>query len=184
MNRYLSRIAPFYLTRLRTLASVTDSPVWVNKIKTRFAQLDTNKDGLVKDSDVKDLAKSLADYAKKGPNAGDEYYKIMIPLWKYGIGSKPGGVTADEFVEGMKGLYQQQDAQERVNAYSNLIFEVMDINKDGVISFSEYKNFLKTAANMNDDMIKLLFDELDVNKDGVIDRSEYQNSMIQFFFTV
>ena len=62
MNRYLSRIAPFYLTRLRTLASVTDSPVWVNKIKTHFAQLDTDKDGLVNDSDV---ARSLADYAKK-----------------------------------------------------------------------------------------------------------------------
>ena len=166
------------------MASITDSPVWVNKMKTRFAQMDTNKDGLVNDSDVKDLARSLADYAKKGPNAGDEYYKIMISLWKFGIGSKPGGVTADEFVEGMKGLYQQPDAKERVNAYSGLVFEVMDINKNGVISFSEYTNFLKTAATMNDEMIKLLYDKLDVNKDGVISLSEYQNSMIKFFFTV
>ena len=60
-----------------------------------------------------------------------------MSFWKYGIGSKPGGVTADEFVEGMKVLHQQPDAKEIVNAYSSLVFEVMDINKDGVISFSE-----------------------------------------------
>ena len=41
-------------------ASFTDNPIWVKKMKDRFAALDVDKNGTINDDDVALLAKNLA----------------------------------------------------------------------------------------------------------------------------
>ncbi len=168
------------LTRDRTpeMAAFTPSPKWINKMKQRFHALDVDKNGVLNDTDMVLLAKQLAGYNKLGPEVAKRYYEIVKAVWSDGIGA--GAANEEQFIEGMKKFVVRPDAKERLKRYAGMVFDSMDLNKDGVISRDEYSKFHKAAANMSDETIDHFFDQTDVNKDGVISRAEEEAVVIEF----
>ena len=78
---------------------------------------------------------------------------------------------------------KQPDAKEIIIAYADMYFDVMDVNKDGVVTYEEYYDFDKSVVNMDDETIDLLFKLFDKNQDGVIDREEKRDMILKYLLT-
>ena len=148
-------------------------------MKARFASLDVDKNGLINDSDVALLAKNLAGFRKEGKDAEKRYFDTLKSVWSYGIGDDKG-VNEEEYIRAMKEFVKLPDARERLNAYSSMLFDIMDANQDGVISLEECLEFNRAAAYWSDEMIKQQFQLTDTNGDGVIQRSEMEETVAKY----
>ena len=63
--------------------------------------------------------------------------------------------------------------------YARLIMRVFDVNKDGQISFDEFREFMKAMAQLERDpkkLYRMLFDAIDEDNNGSIDVEE----MVEF----
>ena len=154
---------------------------FTDRMKTRFEQLDVDKSGFITDKDLKLLAKSFVMHKKATGDAIDHYYKIIHNIWGCGLGDGGKPVNKDEFADNMKKLLEKPDYKRRVNDYANLVFDVVDTDNDGVITYEEMSRFMKTIAHMSDEMVDLFFKEADISKDGKIQYWEYEQMHEKFF---
>ena len=144
--------------------SFTDSPIWTKKMKWRFALLDVDKSGVVNNTDLAIVAKNLAIYRNEGPDEEKHYFKVIQATSL--VDEK--GVTEEEFIERAKKFVSQPDSKERVKVSVDSVFNIMDANNDGVISYEEFLQFHK-SLNIKQEAIDMLFNTADVNGDVVID---------------
>ena len=158
--------------------SFTDSPKWTKKMKWRFALLDVDKSGVVNNTDLAIVAKNLATYRNEGPDEEKHYFKVIQATSL--VDEK--GVTEEEFIERAKKFVSQPDSKERVKVLVDSVFNIMDANKDGVISYEEFLQFHK-SLNIEQEAIDMLFNVADVNGDGVIDYQETYESFVKFYFS-
>ena len=158
--------------------SFTDSPTWIKKMKKRFTLLDVDKNGVVDTDDVAIVAKNLAAYRNQGSDEENHYFHVIKDTSL--VDEK--GVTEDEFIERAKKFVSQPDAKERVKVLVDALFNIMDDNKDGLISYEEFLDFYK-SFNVPPDAIDMIFKDADANGDGVIDYSETYEISAKFYFT-
>ena len=159
-------------------ASFTDQPEWIEKMKMRFAMLDLNNDGLHSNADVAIAAKRIAAYQNQGEEAEKRYFIILQAVTL----AEDRGVTEEEFVQKLKNFVSQPHAKEHVKELADTVFDVIDANKNGVISYDEYVQF-HSILNASQKIIDTFFKAADTNKDGIIDRSEIQASYAKYFFS-
>ena len=158
--------------------SFTDSPIWVKKMKLRFSHLDVDNSGILDNADMTIVAKKIAAYRNKGPDEEKHYYEVITSISL--IDDK--GVTEEEFVEQAKKIVSLPDAKEHVKGLADAVFKIMDINKDGVISYEEFLHFHK-SLNIKQETIDELFNKADTNGDGVVDYQESCESFFKFFLS-
>lgn len=163
-------------------ASHTENPAWIYKVKMRFSHLDRNKDGLIDYNDIATIAKNMAKFGKKGTDAEQRYHEALINVWSFGLQGMDN-VDADKFVEGIRKFVVQPDVKERIIAYADAHFEVLDANGDGVITPDEMHQYCRAVLDMDDEMIDIVFKEEDLNHDGVITLAEKRQALLQFFLT-
>ena len=146
----------------------------------RFHLLDADMNGILDENDVALVAKRVATYRNEGPDAEHYYFEsiksIISPFFE------KQGLNEEEFVENARKFVSEPDAEARVRKFAETIFDIVDANKNGVISRDEYAQFYR-AVNASQEMIDRAFDAADTNGDGIIDRSEIQESYFKFFFT-
>ena len=65
----------------------------------------------------------------------------------------------------------------------NAMFDVVDRNSDGRITFEEYKIVMKSFG-FDEDVGKATFAKLDKNKDGAIQRKEYIDAGMTYWCTL
>jgi len=53
------------------------------------------------------------------------------------------------------------------------MFDCLDVDGNGTISFKEYEVYLKALGETNEENFKRAFESMDLNKDGSISRDEY-----------
>ena len=163
--------------------SITESPVWINKMKIRFASMDVDKNGRVNVDDISILAKKFAGYRKEGKEDEKRYFDALMLVYSYATRGAEG-TNEEEFVEGMKEFVAQSDARQRVNGFAAMLFEVMDTDKNGVISFDEFMGFHKASnTKLDEELLKGIFMDADTNRDGVIQPSELEESLAKFFLS-
>ena len=158
--------------------SFTDSPAWIQRMKMRFDLLDADKNGILGNADIALVAKNIATYRNEGPDAEKHYFKTLQSITL----AEEQGVTEKEFIEQAKKFVSQPDAKEHVKELADMVFEVVDANKDGVISYEEYSHFYK-AFDASQEMIDTFFKAADTNEDGVVDPLETQQSYMKYFFS-
>ena len=146
--------------------------------------MDVDKNGRVDKDDIALLAKNLAEYRKQGKEAEKRYFDTLWTVWSYGIKELAQGVDEDEFVQGMKEFVTRPDAREHVNAYATMIFQLVDADKNGVLSLDEFLQFHRASnTRIEEDKIKRTFKDADTNGDGLIQLSEFEDSLVKFFLT-
>ena len=161
-------------------ASFTQSPDWIKKMKMRFHLLDADMNGILDNDDIALVAKRVAAYRNEGPDT-EHYYVESIESVFMKLSEKQG-LNEEEFVESARKFVSQPDAEVRVKEFADNVFEIVDANKDGVISKDEYTQFYR-ALNASQEMIDGFFNTADTNGDGFINRSEIRESYVKFFFT-
>ena len=119
-------------------------------------------------------------YQNEGPD-GERYYvesikSIIFPFLK------KQGLNEEEFIENAREFVSQPGAEAHVRESAEKVFEIIDANKDVVISRDEYTQFYR-AGNASEQLIDRGFKASDTNGDGFIDRSELQEYYVNFFFS-
>ena len=163
---------------VRMQSTYTESPGWIKKMKDRFAALDVDKNGVIDQEDVKYLASKLAAYRNRGEDATKRYFTTFNAV--FGV---QGSINVDEFVSGMKEFVKKPDAEERAHGIADTVFEIIDEDGNGVVSYEEYYRFHKASSNMSEDMIKHFFATVDKNGDGVLQRSEFRESTVKLLMS-
>ena len=161
-------------------ASFTESPDWIKKMKMRFDLLDVDKNGVLDNADIVLLAKRMAAYRNEGPDAEHNYVESIRTIISPFIEKE--GINEKEFIENARKFVSQPDAKAHVREFAKKMFEIVDANKDGIISKDEFTQFYR-ALNASQEMIDRSFKAADTNEDGVIDCSELQETYVKFIFT-
>ena len=147
-------------------------------MKDRFSALDVDKDGIINVEDVSFLANKLATYRNRGEDASKRYFATFNAV--FGV---QGRTNMDEFLAGMKAFVVKPDAEERAHGIADMVFEIIDEDGNGEVSFDEYYRFHKASSNMSEDMIKHFFATVDKNGDGILQRSEFRESTIKLLMS-
>ena len=151
-------------------------------MKERFAALDAEKKRIIDKDDLKALATKMANYRRLGSNgAGDARKRYFDTL--HAVYNVQGPTTESEFINIMKAFSSKPDAEMRAQGIADMVFEVIDEDGNGELSYDEFHRFHTTSVNMPDHMIRYFFDTSDTNGDGAIQRSEYRRSVIKFLLS-
>lgn len=162
--------------------SATENPAWINNMKELFASLDSDKDHRVCPDDIATMAKKLAKYRNLGKEGEKRCFDTLNAILSYAFQGRAEGASEEEFVQGMKALFALPDARERVSAFATLLFELVDTDKNGVISLDEFIEFHKASdSRIDEELQKRVFNEADTNGDGVIQPSEWEQTMFKFY---
>jgi len=88
----------------------------------------------------------------------------------------------EEFIQHVQAFMQQDPLHVEHSKDINLtLFNVLDANKDGQISFDEYYAFVHPAGVTPADA-RVGFDMIDADKDGVLSHDEFGTACARYYF--
>ena len=162
------------------------SDKWVKKVKDHFTTtLDKNKNGYLSQEDwllwLDDNFKSILGIGEEKLKQVREVHLKLASL----LGAKPGvQLTPEEFVKGAaKFAANEAESRACLKEVNEIMFDVLDTNKDGTVNLEEYAKLLQTY-NMAPELAKPLFDSIDANHNGKIEVKELFEVTNKFWFTL
>ena len=171
---------------MATVQDYLKNAKWVKRMNECFDQLDVNKSGYLSREDwlihVNNLAKVVTDRPALIAKAREVTLEYTDAL------GLTEGVKADKqkFLELAAAMSIVEIAKVKkgekslIEIFDNALFDVVDRNHDGCLTFDEFKVMMK-AGNFDDDVAPAIFALLDKNKNGKIERSEYIAADIKFW---
>jgi Ca2+-binding EF-hand superfamily protein len=150
----------------------------LRKMRTRMFRLDINKDGFISREDYELMGIKLAELSGMTGEQAEAAKKQFLKVADM-VNVKPGVKTPLEEAakKASESLLVTMTAKERsalINDTHNLVFDAIDTNKDGHISLSEFKVYLKIIApGIEEDKISHSFSTIDSDKNGEISREEF-----------
>ena len=174
---------------MATVQDYLQNANWVRRCGEAFHQLDTNKNGYLS---REDWLTKIDKLAKVVPDRPDQLAKLREVWSEYlDVMRVTRGVKVDkqEFIQLSAAMAEGEMV--RVNRgevsmtekRNNAVFDVLDKNHDGQVTWEEYK-LLTEIFDFGEDTAKATFALLDKNKSGKIDRKEFTASQIKFSFTL
>lgn len=124
---------------------------WQRKMLTHFKRIDINGDGFVSRDDFKSLVKQLASKAKLGEQRAFLMQRLVIQLWEdfWCCGEDKGFdylLPLEEFVELMVNLLRLSDCKKLLDEPLGLLFGVIDLDGNGIISQREWIVYNETIG--------------------------------------
>ena len=158
--------------------------LWISKMKTAFACLDVDGDGYFTERDITRLEEEMQKYF---PDMSKEQRDILAANKRATFdifGGRGKGadykITEDRYIEALFHMTTQEGSEEMIRLEWANLFKVMDLNKDGLISKSEYAMFINSWKDPVGAIVG--FTAIDENNDGVISREEFAKAGTEFFF--
>ena len=160
---------------------------WIMKVKTAFAYHDVDGDGYITEKDFAYWAERME---KLLPNINDEQRKILETtqdrVWGDYLDGKGKGpdykVTESMYIEKFFNIVNKEGAEGQMRKEWRDVFEVMDVNRNGVISKKEHRRFFEARKNVDPNGAIVAFSAIDRDMDGSITCDEYVNAGVEFFF--
>lgn len=161
------------------------SPFIQRKIALAFYKYDQSKNGLLEKEDLVVVGKKIAE--SFGLKESDLKYQKIIETYAQAWDNYLA--AADQDGDGKVSLIEFFEAREKMNPsqiaknqeVNKLMFDCLDVDGNGTISFQEYEALLKAIGENNQEIIKRGFDNMDINKDGSISRDEYAKLRSGYF---
>lgn len=156
-----------------------------------FDLLDFDKDGFLEQSDFELIARNIADI--RGWQGGSsEYGDIMAKyaaIWTVLYAPRDqngdGKVSLDEYLAvAATDVGEVEEIQEHrggiVAETARSLFDILDLDSNGVIGLEEYRTILKVFG-IDEDVADEVFPRLDLNGDGHISRTEFAQLVQEYF---
>ena len=154
--------------------------LWVRKMKTFFAFVDVNGDGITDSEDYKMYETMLAETAAAMNVSKDrieQFKKVLSELWMKQIGGGEYQWTENEFLETMFEVISRPGAEEYFRQAGSEMFGLYDLNQDGFISKNECAVMLKGSP-----WTIVAFSSIDTNRNGKVSRKEFLQGYMDFWF--
>ena len=175
---------------MATVQNFLKNDKWVKRIDATFSTLDLDKSGYLSAEDWMSLVDNLGKIVSDRPNAIAKLRNHMSEfLIALGL-TKGIKVDKKKFRELVAAFdLAETEKMKRgemtwLEKYNNAMFDVVDTNRDGFVTFEEYKLILGTASNAGEEEAKATFNLLDKNKNGKIERKEFISSNLKFWYTL
>ena len=172
---------------MATVQDFLENPKWVKRFDETFHQIDRDGDGLVSREDWYVFVDNLAKVVTDRPS---EIAKLRAAATEFTTAmGLTAGVKADKkkYRELAANIVVAEIAKVKrgekalIEIMENALFDVLDGNKDGHITFDEYQMYIN-ATGFPEDAAKAAFALLDKDKSGTVDREEYISSFFKFWF--
>ena len=156
-------------------------------MKTSFAYHDVDGNGYITGKDFVNWAKQME---KLFPNMSNETKRLLEEqqsrLWNDLLDAKGKGpdykVTESMYIETLFDVVNKEGAENKMRKEWRDVFEIMDVNQDGVISKNEHRLFFEARENVDPNGAIVAFSAMDKDMDGSITCEEYVNTGVEFFF--
>ena len=160
---------------------------WIVKMKTGFTYHDVDGDGYITEKDFIIWTKEME---KLFPNMSEEQKKTLETkpsrVWGELLDGKGKGpdykVTESMYIEKLFNIVSREGSEDRMRKEWRDVFEVMDLNQDGVIAKNEHRLFFEARKNVDPNGAIVAFSAMDKDMDGKITCDEYVNTGVEFFF--
>jgi Ca2+-binding EF-hand superfamily protein len=154
-----------------------------------FNVYDSDESGTITQSDAEYSLRRLA--ALRGYNKGTPEYEsfregFMIywnDLLKGVDADENSEITVDEWLEYHENLLtDEHKAMQIILPFISTMFDIIDIDANGIISMDEYKNFMRAFGVLERWITDEVFRKLDLNKDGTISKKELGVLVREMYF--
>ena len=160
---------------------------WIRKMKTAFAYHDVDGSGYITEKDFVNWAKQME---KRFPNMNKEKKKMLEEkqsrVWGGLLDGRGKGpdykVTESMYIEKFFNVVNKEDAENKMRKEWRDVFEIMDVDQDGVISKHEHRRFFEARENVDPNGAIVAFSAMDKDMDGSITCEEYVNTGVEFYF--
>ena len=176
-------------TKMATVQDYLNNAKWVKRIDESFDTFDANKNGYITREEwlitVDKFAKIVTDRPAeiaKLRAATSEHANAMGLTEGVQVDKKKFRELAAAMSLAEIGR-RDRGEMTMVEKADNARFDVLDKNRDGYVTWDEYKVVLKVVG-LDEEVGRATFDLLDRNKSGKIDRKEYTDSNIKFWCTL
>lgn len=150
-----------------------------SKWRRVYGNQDFSGKGYVSSDDFETWGKKVAE------GVGMELDDEAKAIWAKGGQAYFGNTKSyDEWVEYMVAFVENFPNYLEVSENLNIdMFKGVDINKDGVVSMTEYKALVTAVfPDLSDEDIQFGFDKIDENGDGVLSQSEISIAWASYYF--
>jgi len=150
---------------------------WEKKTVKLFHIFDTNKDGVLEESDCELAAENLIKITKLDEVQAKRIRNKFLTAWRKLLGGQVK-VTPEAFVKGLKDAGRERLMSE-IAIVCSAMFDAMDYSGDGTIEVKELGAFLQ-AFQIEVDAAET-FKLLDKDSDGKITADEYLQASVEYF---
>ncbi|CAH1792628.1 unnamed protein product, partial [Owenia fusiformis] len=156
--------------------------IWLRKVATMVLTLDVNKDGNASTKDIVEVALRMIQSAGISGIASDVLINgFQDMVYAYEAEQKDiWAQTWDQQVLNMWSNHAKCPAVIEANkTFYRKLFQALDFNSDGLISFSEYIHFW-AALDLEPSEARMQFDYMDADHDGEITEKEFVDAAIDY----
>ena len=162
---------------------------WVKRLGEFFNKLDSGKSGYVTRENYLQKIAKLAKAAPDNPDAIAKLRKVTNEFTEE-LGLTEGvKVNKQKYLEITARMVVDEVARMKkgemtsFGKFNNALYDVVDKNRDGRLTFEEIK-VVDKSLDFDEDTPKATFDLLDRNKDGTVDRKEFLSAILMFWCTL
>lgn len=157
---------------------------WIKKMKQQFDGFDKNKNGFLSQDDWIAWVNNLKTVLKVSDEKVKEIRELHLRYASLLGAVRPGvQVTQDEFIKAAaKFAANEKESKALLAEMNRAMFDVLDTNKDGTVSLTEYSKLLESQG-MDPGVAKTVFDSVDANHNGKIEVKELFALSEKFWFT-
>jgi Ca2+-binding EF-hand superfamily protein len=159
------------------------------KLAMAYYRFDHDKDGVVSEEDFVHLGGEVARLrgVEQGTPEADEIVNAHRGWWdayfKGGDADGDGHVTLEEYLAFVGAwVGSDSDAIDHAIQGNELVFDTIDQDNDGKLSFEEFSMYLQ-AYGLRADDAATAFGHLDLDSDGYITRAEFAKNISEYYIS-
>jgi Ca2+-binding EF-hand superfamily protein len=95
--------------------------------------------------------------------------------------SNNAGESAEKWIKSVEEFGKTPNVIQICTELNMAVFTCADANKDGVVSFDEFKAFVSVLGVTDQDDVKFAFKMIDENKDGVLSKEELGKACAHYY---
>ena len=132
-----------------------NNPKWMKRVEEFFVQVDMNKDGYLSMEDYDIWIENLKKEVNPDPALMEKVIIEIREFWGGLVGLKPGvKLTKEQYLDKMAEVslkerteYEKGNQDIRFIQYTNVLFDLVDTNRNGFLELEEYEALMRLAIS-------------------------------------